>query len=431
MKSTFHCGAAEAEFTPAPGLTLLGQMHARIATHKRDPLTANAIACRHGRETVVLVSVDICMLNDPFVRQVQQEFAKRTGLPAARLLVHATHTHLAPTVFELLTAQADAGFVAGVRRAILAAATRALRNLAPTELFGGTGQLEHMGWNRRAMFRDGSSRMYSNSTMPGFIGLEGPRDPALSVLSVPGKAVIVNFTTHPNCIEGESYYSADLPGEVRRQIKALLGPEVVVVYLTGASANVAPSILDPLAVDQPWRGETGLRRSGLYMAGEAAKVIAGASKPMPAPKLRVAHAKLQIPVRPWPKPGAVTDPFPWVSKRPWHAGYYQTAHADWPARLGERNPVSVHVNVIRIGDAVICTNPAELFVEFGLEIRRHSPARVTFVAELTDGYCGYVPTLKAFSRGGYETWPAPTSQLATCAGKQIVTATRRLLTETR
>jgi len=89
------------------------------------------------------------------------------------------------------------------------------------------------------------------------------------------------------------------------------------------------------------------------------------------------------------------------------------------------------VNVIRIGDAVICTNPAELFVEFGLEIRRHSPARVTFVAELTDGYCGYVPTLKAFSRGGYETWPAPTSQLATCAGKQIVTATRRLLTETR
>ena len=426
-KSVFNCGAAEAEFTPPPGLTLLGQMHERIATHKRDPLTANAIACRQGRETVVLVSVDICMLDDPFIREVQKAFSKRTGLPAARLLVHATHTHLAPTVFDLLTAKADAGFIVGVRRAILDAATRALRNLAPAEIFAGTGQMEHMGWNRRAMFRDGSSRMYADSTMPGFIGLEGPRDPSLSVLHVPGKAVVVNFTTHPNCVEGDSYYSADLPGEVRRQLKALLGPDVVVVYLTGASANVAPSILDPLAADQPWRGETGLRRSGLYLAGEAVKVIAGAVKPMPAPKLRVAQAKLKIPVRPWPKPGAPNDPWPWIKTRPATQRYYQAAQADWPRRLKAENPVTVQVNVVRIGDAVICTNPSEFFVEHGLTIRKQSPARVTFISELTDGYCGYVPTLKAFSRGGYETWPAPTSQLASVAGKQIVAGTSQLL----
>jgi hypothetical protein len=89
--------------------------------------------------------------------------------------------------------------------------------------------------------------------------------------------------------------------------------------------------------------------------------------------------------------------------------------------------VPVHLNVLRIGDTAICTNPAELFVEYGLQIRERSPARVTLISELTDGYIGYVPTRLAFERGGYETWPAPTSQLAPEAGDAIVQATRELL----
>ena len=66
-------------------------------------------------------------------------------------------------------------------------------------------------------------------------------------------------------------------------------------------------------------------------------------------------------------------------------------------------------------------------MEFGLEIRRASPARVTMVSELTGGYCGYVPTRLAFARGGYETWPASTSQLVPEAGEEIVRATQELL----
>ncbi|MCG3146680.1 MAG: hypothetical protein PCFJNLEI_00114 [Verrucomicrobiae bacterium] len=413
--SALLCGAAEADFTPAPGLQLLGQMHQRIAKYKRDPLTANAIAFRQGRETVVLVSVDICMLNDAFVRRVQKRFPHR-------LLLHSTHTHVAPTVFDLLTAQADPHFVRAVEAAILASAKHAIKNLKPAELFSGTGQMDQMGWNRRAMFRDGTSRMYSNSTQRGFIGLEGPRDPALPVLYIPGQAVLVNFATHPNCLEGDSFYSADLPGEVRRQLKAALGEKVVVVYLTGAAGNTAPSILDPFEPKQPWRGEAGVRRSGQYLAGEALTVIASAVQPMKSPRLRVVQTQLPIPVRPWPKAGSITDPFPRLAKWKPARKYYEDSQANWPPPAAP-----VMLNVIRIGDTVICTNPAELFVEFGLEIRRNSPARVTFISELTDGYCGYVCTKKAYSRGGYETWPAPTSKLAHSAGPQFVAATRKLL----
>ena len=87
----------------------------------------------------------------------------------------------------------------------------------------------------------------------------------------------------------------------------------------------------------------------------------------------------------------------------------------------------VRLSVLRIGDAALCTNPAELFVEFGLAIRARSRASVTLVAELTDGYVGYIPTRRAFARGGYETWPAPSSQLGIEAGEEIVTATAELM----
>jgi hypothetical protein len=115
---------------------------------------------------------------------------------------------------------------------------------------------------------------------------------------------------------------------------------------------------------------------------------------------------------------------------PGATAYYAAAQRGWKKRLATVSPWPVRLNVLRVGDTAIATNPGELFVEYGLELRRRSPARVTLISELTDGYCGYVPTLRAFRRGGYETWPAPTSQLAVAAGAQIVQSTRKLLDRT-
>ena len=50
------------------------------------------------------------------------------------------------------------------------------------------------------------------------------------------------------------------------------------------------------------------------------------------------------------------------------------------------------------------------------------------IAELTGGYVGYVPSPLAFTRGGYETWPAPSSKLAASAFEEIERATREMLT---
>jgi hypothetical protein len=427
-KSTFEAGFASVEYTPEIGLELQGQMTRRVATEVRDPLSANAMALRKNDLTVVVVTLDICTLDEQFVRETQRLFEQQNNVPAAHLLIHATHTHVAPAIHDLIgEGETNAEFVSSVQEKLLQTAAIAIKNLQPVELFAGCGHMEKMGWNRRAVFEDGSAKMYGNSDSPGFAEMEGPRDPQLPVLFAKNEngkiiGVLVNFASHPNCIEGESRYSADLPGEARRLISdALDGAKVL--YLTGAAGNTAPSILDPVVNPQPWRGEEGLVRSGRYLAGEALKTIAETIEPMENPVLKLQQTTLQIPLKPWPDESDA-----WYPRTSGAAEiYYERSKKEWPQLMQEPSLNKVNLNVLQMGDAILCTNPAELFVEFGLEIKNHSPVKSTFISELTDGYVGYVPTAKAYAGGGYETWPASSSRLAQDAGEQIVEATKVLL----
>lgn len=428
-------GYAVVDFTPEPGLPLLGQMHPRIATHARDSLQVCAAAFEGNGEAAVVAAADVCVLDNAFVEATQQKWAARSGLPPRSLLIHATHTHVAPVSTGALMEEPLPQFEEALRGSILQAAEQAWNAREEVQVFADTGYLEQLGWNRRVMFEDGTTRMYASTREPGYIGLEGPRDgavPALWTRNARGEitGVITGFATHPNCLESETFYSADLPGETRKHLAAALGG-VPVVYLTGAAGNTAPSVLEQPGKVAAWRGETGVVRSGQLLAGEILKLIAGCDEAMPEPTLALAHTELRVPLREWPVRDAPSYPLPlvdeaWLSAR----HYYSNAQDNWPQRVAGKSPLALNLNVLRIGDFAISTNPAELFVEFGLAIKEASPARVNLISELTDGYCGYVPTGKAFARGGYETWCAPSSQLSFDAGERIVDATKELLRQT-
>lgn len=434
---SFLAGFAEVDYTPAPGLAVIGQHHKRIAERTRDPLMANAVAMRSGDETVVIVSNDICMVLPDFVAATQESFAERTGLPAEKLLIHATHSHVAPATISGFWGDMDPGFMDALQDSIVSAAQTALERMEPVAPFSGTGTLDNLNWNRMSMYDDGTSVMHGSADKPGFIGTEGARDPNVGVIffrsirdrNAPddqGKilGVIANFGTHPNCVENELYYSADIPGEVRRLLKATLGSDTGVVYLTGAAGNVASVIRESGRTEQPWMGEQGLLRSGLYLTGEISKTIAQAIEPIESPSLSVKRTVLQIPIRPYPAPGDKCYPNSWGGES---ETFYRECEADWPRKMREESPVEIRVNVVRIGDTVICTNPGELYSEFALEIREAAPARVTLISQLTDGFCGYIPTPMAFTRGGYTTWPCITSKLSPEAGDMIVQATKETL----
>ncbi len=63
--------------------------------------------------------------------------------------------------------------------------------------------------------------------------------------------------------------------------------------------------------------------------------------------------------------------------------------------------LDVEVGGLRIGDFVMVTFPGELTVQIGLNIKKKSPHRFTFVAGYTNGYIYYTPTAEQRNNIGY------------------------------
>jgi hypothetical protein len=64
--------------------------------------------------------------------------------------------------------------------------------------------------------------------------------------------------------------------------------------------------------------------------------------------------------------------------------------------------------VLRLGDVAIATNPFELYLDYGVQIRARSVAQQTMLIQLASaprGYIGYVPTPRAVAAGGLKEYP--------------------------
>jgi hypothetical protein len=64
--------------------------------------------------------------------------------------------------------------------------------------------------------------------------------------------------------------------------------------------------------------------------------------------------------------------------------------------------ISAEVQGIKIGDCVLISSPAEVLVEIGLNVKKASPYKHTFIASITNGYLHYSPPMEYYRRGGYE-----------------------------
>jgi hypothetical protein len=91
-------------------------------------------------------------------------------------------------------------------------------------------------------------------------------------------------------------------------------------------------------------------------------------------------------------------------------------------------PGGVHVAVqaLGIGDVAIIGMACEPFVKTGLEIKRRSSYRQTFVAGYTNGCVGYVPTASAYPHGGYE---VQTAHLFYRVPEPVVPAAEQMLVD--
>ncbi len=428
-------GAASVDITPTKNVALWGQFGLRLSTKPDTPLTANAVALQSGEAKITLVSLDLLQLPEVVVQAIRDAVARKDGsIPVESIVLTATHTHTAPVLEpgtpgipvnpETMTVEETISFLADkISDGIVAA----WKNLAPGKMSYGLDR-NSIGFGRRAVYADGTAKMYGNTNQPDFVNLEGMDDDDVGSIFFYDaqdklKAIAVNVACPSQVVEHLSAVNADYWLPVRNLLKARYGEGVVVLGWGAAAGDMSPRPLLHKAANARMRALRGINE----LEEVARRIDISVSQTFDAaqkekfsdPVLKHAAVTLRLPLSKISEAqyreakAAYDDVMAQVEKDPASASRVAFMARDWHHGVMERYeqlqkdpgatyPVEIHV--VRIGDVVICSNPFELYCEYGIRIKARSPATQTFILQMS-GFGSYLPTARAQAAGHYSAVP--------------------------
>jgi len=429
-----NVGSAFCAINPELGDDLAGQLHRRLCEGIRDDLEANALYLADENLQVLLLSLDVAGLFEAeYMSELRAATAAATGVPERQIIITSTHTHDAPDTMGLLPDSVKNDLY--LQRLVIRLAevsAQAVAQARPARVGWARGAA-HVGFNRRVCWADGSHSMYGDTQRPDFTGLEGPDDPSHTILFAVDEegvplAVIHANCCHATCIESALQASADFPGEARRLIRDALRPDLPVLYLQGASGDTSP--WNELGPVRRWDREARLREVGALLAGETLRLMR-LTEPVADPVFRHTCEDLVVDIRlPSAEELAEAEAIAaqgaeGAGRGPWILAEAGVLRLQREFAADPRETLPLHA--LRVGDLAILTNPCELYCQFGLDIKRRSPAAMTIVAQLADGFSGYCPTIPALMGGGYSGAAIHWARLEPYAGYKIVEASSRLV----
>jgi hypothetical protein len=419
-----YVGVAEANITHAQPMALWGQMHTRISKSVESPVTAQVVAIEsregdHPLDSAIMVSADIIGLPRGVFDALRKRVAERLpGFDVQKLFVNGTHTHTGPVFQEGDYKIPKEGVVQPTEYAqffvdrVSEAAAKAWQDRKPGAVAWGLGNAV-VGQNRRAVYADGRAVMYGRTDQPDFRGIEGYEDHTVEVLFFFDRqkkllAAAINLACTAQEVESRSTVNADFLHEVREALREKHGRDLKVLGWIAAAGDQSPHLMFRQHAEdrmRELRGLTRLQEIARRIVSAFDEAYDGAKKEIHNDAV-LAHrvARLDLPVR------MVTDEeaaaakakVESLSKDPnsqtlvgWHQGI-----VDRHANQKNHPTHEVEIHVLRLGDVAITTNPFELFLDFGVQIKARSPALQTFVVQLV-GVEGYLPTARAVRGGGY------------------------------
>ncbi len=440
-----RAGFAECDITPEIGMREAHAVARHVFKTFHDPCKARVAVLDDGTRKVALVGIDTLMIPRSVVLQARAEIERVCAIRANAVMIGASHSHSSGPVGIVMPGQfahasaeiqhlayvesslADPVYLKILVRGIVEATRLAEARLAPARLGFGFGREDKVAFNRRQKMKNGRTWSHAGAMNPDIVDYAAPTDPQVGVTGAwdaEGRLLgaIVNFACHATTNPGG--ISANWPGVMEKTIQGALQTNVPVVFLAGASGDVTQvDNLNPYVQPDP---ETWLRQVGGRIGAEAVKVLLSIP--------RGTEATLEVRQKVWKIPRRAPAPERVARARELIAsGKPARDLTEWTfaretllldAIIPREPTVEVEVQAIQVGPALFVSNPAEYFVEYGLEIKRRSPFPFTFPVQLANGCVGYVPTEGAFGPGGggYETRLTFYSNLEITAGRQFAEA---------
>jgi neutral ceramidase len=436
MPPTLVAGAATADITPDGPQFLFGYPHvARISTGVHDRLLSSSLYLCDGRTALLLVSNDVVAIGNETARRVRQRIQRETGVPAANILITASHTHSGPLTIDLICCEADAVvpkadpvYIRHLEDGIVAAAVQACGSPRPAEVGLAIADGSCVGGNRHDP--------------------AGPSDPETPVLVVRDRerqtflAAMIVCSMHPTDLhEDSTLISGDFPAMTRRYLQEhVFGKDCPVLHHTGPSGNQSPRhIAKSNTFDEATRLGSLLGRSIaeavdlLCFTGEITLGSAGRLVELPArsfPTVDQAQGRLN----------QAAQRLETLRRSGVNGREVRTAECDWfgaeetltlaraavKGRLRQviASVMPAEITLLRIGPWAFVGWPGEAFVEFALRVK--SLYQNCYVISLANGELqGYVATEEAMRQGWYEAMNSVFSNPE--AGMAIVEKTLELL----
>ena len=437
--TSLRAGAVTIDITPRLPIRLCGQYFQRIADRVFSPLCVNILALEGSDgHAAVFAACDLLAVSRAFTAQVRAKLAAIPDAPAPEsVMLSAIHTHTAPylandgmAVFwgddfavspdpAVETLPADYADWAAER--IAGGIAEAWQSRQPATLETGFDHI-CISYNRRTRYRDGHVEMYGSTARPDFLEMEGGTDNGihfalLRAMDSTPIAALIEVACPAQVMEHKDFVCADYWSVVRDKLADAMG-RFPVVGLCGAAGDLSPRDLVRTAMDEPLMHATemynvpGMERVASRITEAFLRFVAEAS-PENGADLRHAMQTLQLPLRTVTEDEAAEAKREYDALRAKHTGIGDFTEAELTDisrlaatvnRLAHQQISSVYpveVHALRLGSAVLLTNPFELYLAYADRMRAHSGTPNTMVVQLTCGYEGYLPTAAAVLGGGY------------------------------
>lgn len=431
VASELLIGTASVSITPSQPVAVSGQRNTRVAREVESPVTATALAIetRDGDTVIdqaIMISCDLITIRDGIQERIRDRLKSRLpDFDIDKLFLNATHTHTAPVTRVGLYVIPKEGVIQTVEyvefliKRLEEAVVRAWQNRQPGGVSWALGHAL-VAHNRRAVYADGSARMYGKTDGLSFRAIEGCEDHYVDVLFFFNAnreviAIAVNVACPSQEVEHRLAVNADFWHEARLMLRKRFGKDVQVLAWTGAGGDQSPHLMWYKRAEERMRALrelTRLEEIARRIDRAVDEAYQGAKQDIRFDVILVHHVKdIQLPVR------MVTE------KEFAEAKAFCDAEANeekldplkcldrwWNQQTVDRyerqstNPYyTMELHTIRLGDVAICTNPFELYTEYGIRIKARSKAVQTFVVQLACASGAYLPTQEAVRGGHYST----------------------------
>lgn len=415
-------GTADVELVADPNMIIGGGITGGTVPDQEGKLRVIAVVVeKPAAAKVAIVACDVLFLTRDFVDDALAEIEKTCGIPPAHVLVNATHTHHAPSTGTVHGYKRDEEFCKRVERGIVKAVQEANSRLSREECTFQfrLGEESSYGQNSRLLLSDNT--IFWIGTRDDVVRPTGPFDPELPVLAflTPQKkfqAVIFNHSTHTIGTRKPNVKSASAYGLSTQELEEELGGQFL--FLEGASGST--------------------HNLGLP-AAEAITRIKGAVKealekmePHDVDRLVSIKRPFTFKIRKFDEAAEDQKVSDYCKKRA-PAGadviidVFRKQRAVLAPHQGEER--TTWLQTMLIGDVALVGVPAEYFTVLGQEIKRRSPYRYTYVAELANDWIGYLPDRRGHAMGGYQTWMGLHSYAEEGTGERVAESTVAMLKE--